>query len=112
MQPGQHRLGHRHRSRDEREVAGEALEGVQRREAVGAVGHVVGQEAVGGLGVLAREGPQDVAREQLVDRLVVDHPVSWSATRSFRIAARVRVFTVPSGIASSSAIWTCVLPSK
>ena len=70
------------------------------------------EQTVGGLGVLAGERPQDVAREQLVDRLVVDHPVSWSATRSFRIAARVRVFTVPSGIASSSAICTWVLPSK
>ena len=87
-------------------------DGTERQEGVAAgrtVRDVLGEQAIRLGRILAGEAPQGVAREQLVDGLVaVRHAVSSNAVRSFRIAAKVRVFTVPSGMPSSSAICTCV----
>ncbi len=76
--------------------------------------HVLGEEPVGLRGVLAVEREQRVAGEQLLDPLVVlAHTSSRArARRSLRMAASVRVFTVPTGMPRRSAIRVCVWPPK
>ena len=126
MQAGQHRLGGRQRLGSHAQIGGEPLEVVEGLTAGAATGHVIGEQAIG----LDRVGPgqaaQHVAGQQFVDRVVVVvHRCSMSvgrssvsiscslrssARRSLRIAARVLVFTVPTGMAISSAICTWVLP--
>ena len=88
-----------------REIAGEG----GTRRASGGSGRtrdVLGQDPVGPARVLSRQREQRVAGEELLDLLVVlrQPHSSRSAARSLRIAASVLVFTVPSGMPSSSAI--------
>ncbi len=67
------------------------------------------------LGVLLREGVQRLAGDQLVD---VFHsssgcmPAAASVSRSARMAANVRLLTVPMGSASRAASSDCVYPAK
>src|SRR5204862_8283038 len=97
----------------QRELSRDRLERVEHHPALGAARDVLGEEAVGFGGVLARQALEHVARQELLRLAVaVDHPDSSNAARSFRIAANVLVFTVPSGIPSSSAICTWVFPPK
>jgi hypothetical protein len=95
------------------ELAGDGLEGVERLTALRTAGNVLGQQSVGLGGVLARKALERVSGQELLRfSVAVDHRASSNAARSFRIAANVRVLTVPSGMPSSSAICTWVFPSK
>ena len=124
VQAGQHRLGRRQRLGCHAQIGGQPLEVVEGLTTGAATGHVIGEQSVG----LGRVGPgeaaQHVAGQQFVDRVVVvahrrsmsvggssvSGSVRSSARRSLRMAARVLVFTVPIGMAISSAICTWVFP--
>src|SRR5262249_9332790 len=101
-------------ARGERELPRDQLEPLERVAALLAAGHVAPEEPLDQAQLVLVERVQGVARQELLDDLVlVAHSSrSVSARCSFRMAARVRVFTVPRGTPSCSAIWACVNPPK
>ena len=116
MEPGQQRLGRLDGRGVQRQVGRHPLEHRQRVAARRAVRHVLGEQAVGPFGVLAREAPQDVSGEQLFDRFVGLRPQlnppgrapgGASAWPPGSWSSRCRC-----GMPSSSAIWTCVYAWK
>ena len=124
MEAGEEGLGGLDRIGREGQVGHGVAERQQGLPASRAAGDVLGEQAVRLRGILTREAPEGIARHQLVDALVLlpdrsaipvgpSRQSSVSSTlRSLRSAANVLVFTVPSGMPSSSAIRTWVLPSK
>ena len=97
------------------QLAGHRRELLERGQALRARRDVGGQEGFGLPGLLLVQGVEDVSRQELLDPLVVLQGHSLSPPSIFwslRMAASVLVFTVPSGIPSSSAIWAWVRPPK
>src|SRR5262249_11283174 len=98
----------------ERQVAGDDREALLRQAAELASGNVGGEEA-GGLtaGPDGHRGGRFAGQELLSPLVVSPHsPSPSSIARSLRIAARVRVFTVPRGTPLISAMRACVMPEK